>query len=290
MKKHDVVVIGAGLFGAATARLLAKQGYDVAVVDSNERFAASKCSFGVWKDGWVDKVKPYLAEGLDLLDEFCGGIETREFFDLGKEDVVHQFFYADCFKIMTLGPDITVYPHKVHTVQRKAVNLFNGDQITAKKAVIIAAGAYTDNILTQSGFKPRGIDIYWGATMNVNMHIDECRIFEWAPYKQSILHVLDENNFQFGDGSTVKNPKGDDPRLNKTSERLQLHMNDVVGINVPHEKIVDVREGYRPYIPKGQSFINHHGDRIYSATGGAKNSTLVCTYVAQELFKIIQDL
>jgi hypothetical protein len=95
----------------------------------------------------------------------------------------------------------------------------------------------------------------------------------------------------FGDGSTVKNPKKMDPRVGMASERLLTHLNDITGTNIDNDKIVAVNEGYRPYLPKGESrFVRKHDEKLYSATGGAKSTTILCGHMAKQVMKKINKV
>lgn len=282
----DVIIIGNGLIGSMAAKHFRNNGYEVGIIDSTKPMAASKCSFGVWKDGWVsDKIKQKVEDGKDLLEAVCDGIDEVEFFDTKKEVIV-KMSRVDCSKIIEAA-DI---PGDVIAVKDKTVIfMLDGEkfELTAKKAVIIAAGGYTDYILASSKYPVIGIDQYWGATLNVKIPIDQSRIFEWAPYKQSVL--LQTNfGFVFGDGASVKNPKPSDKRIEKVSDRLLVHMNDIVGTTVNNDKIIAVNEGWRPYLPASKTeHVNKHDKNLFSATGGAKNTTILCGAIAKELFTLV---
>lgn len=281
--KSDVIIIGSGLIGSMAAKYLRKQGLVVLIIDSKEPMAASKCSFGIWKDGWIgDKIKEQALNGMDLLEEVCNGIYEEKFIDM-KKGVELIMSRVDC-KLIIEQPDI---PAKVLMIKNKDVLVeIDGEEftLTADKAVIIAAGAYTDMILKASEYKIRHIDRYWGATLNVNMNIEESRIKEWAPYKQSVLLKTNYTGFVFGDGASVKNPKMDDKRIEFVSDRLIVHMNEVAGANIPNDRITAVNEGWRPYLSKDEiEHVKQHDKNLFSATGGAKNTTILCGHIAKQI-------
>ena len=79
---------------------------------------------------------------------------------------------------------------------------------------------------------------FWGAVLEFNTYIDMSRYQTWAPYKQSVLLKLNDRKFLFGDGSTVKNPSKEDPRIEKVSNRLISHSIDLIGSSSVIEKKV----------------------------------------------------
>ncbi len=288
MNNTDIIIIGGGMVGGMTAKYLRKQGLSTLILDSQEQYAASKCSFGVWKDGWInDSIKDMAMDGMDLLVEVCDGIKLIEIWDM-KRDIITEMKYVDCDLIMK---ESSVLKKQVTYIENNRVHTSDNMFYEAMKAVVIAAGAYTDKILNVSGYKTlHNIDSYWGATLCINMAIDGNRIKEWAPYKQNVLVKKDDKNFVFGDGASVKNPQLGDKRIEKTSTRLLEHLTDVVG-SIDFDKISKVDEGFRPYLKKGENeYIKQHDKKLFSITGGAKNTTILCGYFAKKLFDLIRNV
>lgn len=282
----DLIVIGGGLFGSMIARYFEHKGAEVIVLDSDEKLSASKCSLGVWRDSWVEKIKVQSENSLEIWDEVGIVPDEVDFFDMDKEEEF-KMKWVDFSKI-SMRP----VPFKVHSVKNNRVKGYyfeDGDQMELKaKNVVIAAGVYTDFILNNSNYPTIGLDGYWGANFVVNMNIDVSRISTWAPYKQNVLHKIDDDHFTFSDGVKIKNPTLDDKRIKKVSPRIKTHLDEIVMANVDPEKIVQVREGLRPFLPKGlMSFVNKHDKNLFSATGGAKNGTVLCGHVAKELYQQI---
>jgi len=291
MRKCDVIVIGRGLFGSMIYNLLNESGLDVVIIDSNEPMSASKCSFGVWKEGWInDVIKKEANSGMGILDRFAEGIKDIQLYNI-KKDRLEDFKKVDCSKILVKDE----YEWgRIVSIKNKVVRYHvNTDgeivEIAARRAIIVAAGAWTTDVLKLAGIKENlpKIDRVWGATLDLKLQLEENRILEWAPYRQSVL-VRMNGHFCFGDGATVKNPKISDVRVENASNRLLNHLNDIVGVNVSPDRIIDVNEGYRPYLKKGTtSLVNNHNDWLISATGGAKNSTILCGYVARTVLDML---
>ncbi len=135
------------------------------------------------------------------------------------------------------------------------------------------------------------VDKQWGITYMVDMKVDHSRISQWAPYRQNVLLKLGKKKFIFGDGVTVKNPKEGDVRIEPAEKRAKMHLNETTFMTVPKKKIT-VLKGYRPYLGKGGSgkFVNQHDEALFSATGGAKNSTILCGHIAKQLWRKLKKL
>jgi hypothetical protein len=286
----DIIIIGGGMVGGMVAKYLKKQGLSTMIIDSKETYAASKCSFGLWKDGWInDSIRDMAMDGMDLLEEVCDGIETVEVWDM-KRDEIMEMSKVDCGLIT----NESISYLRVKKIQNNKVfidSILDKSEYIANKAVIIAAGAYTDELLIKSNYTDiHWLNKYWGATLRVNIQIDSHRIKEWAPYKQNVLVKVDEQNFTFGDGASVKNPLLNDKRIEKTSNRLLQHLTDVSGLT-DFGKIKAVDEGWRPYLPKGNDqYIKQHDEKLFSITGGAKNTTILCGYFAKKIFELIKNV
>lgn len=295
MKKSDVVIIGAGLFGSMTARYFRMRGLSAYVIDSKDIMAASKCSFGVWKDTWVNAVIHGEAQnGTELLQKIAG-IEEIDVYNLNKS-CVDKFKRADCSKILLdFDRDDDVEMGVVERIEARTVfyRTSKGEKsITARKAVIVAAGSWTPNVLALARdvdpeTVPR-LDNLYGAVLNISSrHLDGHKIKDWAPYRQSVLLQDTATNYVFGDGATVKNPKMDDERVLRLQKRCIDHLKDITGDK--KFTVQDIKEGFRPYLQKGSpSFINQHSEYLWSATGGAKNSTILCGHIALQLHYEIQ--
>ena len=286
----DVIIIGGGLVGCMTAKYLRSKGLTIKIIDSGHPLAASKCCFGNFKEGWINEsIRHEFEDGLSLLNKYSGGLKEITLFNVKKEKE-EEFWIADYRKIL----DETICVGEVVGIKNKTIEYISAGENfkeTAKEAIIVCVGAFTQELLEQCGYKnaPK-MDRLYGATIHVDMKIEENRITEWCPYKQSVLLKRD-NGFVFGDGFTVKNPKPKDDRIKDGSERLQKHMNELVGITVPNDKIKEVREGYRPYLQKGtKNFVNKHDKNLFSATGGAKNTLILCGHMAKQVWKQIQKI
>lgn len=286
MKNLDVIIVGSGLFGSVTAKYLASKGKKVLVLDSKEHLGASKCALGVWREGWEEKVKEKTAISIPILDDLYG-VDEIPFFDFDSEKEI-DLKWVDCRKILKKEP----YKMKATVVEVENNKVFVGKERLEIKAkmVVLCAGVWVDKILSNSGYKILYVESHWGANMEVGLNIDCNRILTWAPYKQSVILKLDEENFLFSDGVKVKEPKANDLRVKKVSERCQLHLNQIVGSTISNDKITAVREGLRPFLPKGVDHFNKHDKQLFSATGGGKNSLILSGWIAHKVFEELSKI
>lgn len=310
--RTDVVIIGCGLVGGMTAKYLRKQGLEVVVVDDENLMSGSKCSFGVWKEGWVNKViKEEYKDGKDLLDEFGGGITETEFIIkpkpyksrsmvdkyIVKKTLKREIFnHVHCELIMK---ELLVVRGKVDSIEGNRVTVIKNKkdkEVIVAKLIVVAAGVWTTDILLENGLNidlPY-LDFQWGSVFRLK-GLDlplENQLREWSPYKHSLYFRTSFNTAIFGDGVTVKNPKENDERLKVNSDRILIHMGELLGSRKYGGNIVDIQEGYRPYLNKEKTmtgkFVNRHSDWVISATGGAKNSVVLCGHMAKEVWRLFK--
>lgn len=313
--KTDVLIIGSGLIGSMCAKFLRDvKGMEVMIVDEKHPMGASKCSFGVWKEGWVNKViKSEYEDGVDLLDTFTGGILEEEFivkpkpynhrvtqdkYNVEQVDKKEIFKRVDCSLILneefTDAKVLSIEGNRVEIQHREG----NRKEFITAKHIVVAAGVWTTDILIENGLTSNlpYLDHQWGSVFKMkglsDMKLPQSQMKEWSPYKQSVFVNLGKNKGFFGDGCVVKNPKKDDERVVMASNRILIHMALLFGTRKFNGAISDVLEGYRPYMNKDKSstkkFVNKHSDYVISATGGAKNSTILCGHMAKEVWRLIK--
>ena len=279
MKKFDIVIVGAGLIGSVVAEFFKKNNKSVCLIDNNEFYSASKCALGVFKDSWGAKIKPIFKDTMKVLQELYG-VDVLTFFNLDKE-VKEDMKGVEINKILHANRNIL--NDKVVKVRNNIVFLENNKPIKGA-VVLLSTGVWVDNILEASKYDKLGVKKYWGANMEIALPIEENRIQTWAPFKQSIC-LKTNYGFMFSDSASVKEPKKDDKRLKKVSERSQRNLNEITFTNIQNQHIKKVREGYRPFLPKGVDYFNQHDDNLFSATGGAKNTLLITGHVALKTYE-----
>lgn len=287
--KTSVVIVGAGLFGSAVSKMLKAKGFnDVILIDSKKKGAASKCSAGVWKDSWINKsIRNQYDISLPVIEKNFGLEEVSFVTEKGSE----KFLYTDKDWILESGDNIIdVDVVKVSNLG-VVVNVGGVEQkILASKAVVVACGAYTDILLLNSGYPLIGINRLWGTCLHLDSSIKiENKMSVWAPYRQSVYFRRYDGSYYFGDGSTVKNPTANDKRFQKVKPRLIENLVSCTDVQRDEFKFKSMT-GFRPYIDKGKDFIHQVDKRVFVATGGAKNSTILSGYIGETLSNQILNL
>lgn len=314
--KTDVLIIGSGLIGSMTAKYLRDVRHmEVVMVDQKHPMGGSKCSFGVWKEGWVNKViQDEYKDGLDLLDTFTGGVKEEEFlikpkpynmrsmgsakYEVDPTIKKETFKRVDCSLIL----NEEFIEGTVLNIDKNRVTILKAGKekekvLVVAKHIVIAAGVWTTDILIENGLMNNlpYLDQIWGSVFKLKASsgqpLPQSQVREWSPYKQSVFVNMGNGRAMFGDGATLKNVKADDVRISPVSDRILMHMRELIGDKYVGN-VTEILEGYRPYLNKKKTmtgkFVNQHSEWVISATGGAKNSTILCGHMAKEVWKLIK--
>lgn len=302
--KPDIIIIGAGIVGCALAKYARdEKGYSVMIIDNNRVFAASKCIMNIVKRSWVNKTieKEYL-EGLELLEKYAGSEEIQVMNKGKKDKPMEQFFSYDANKIL----DENVVFGTVNGVSNKKVHFTNAegnvDVFKAKKAVVVAAGAWTPEILKMSGYNDNlpQIEYCVGEALEMKENFkpkDGVKAFYswWIPFKSAVF-CPDPNGKTswFGDSFVAKVPKLEDmlnnERVIKARAKLRENLEKYLGKKAK-KSILEEWVGIRPYIKKnaGHDFVIKQDDNLYSAVGTAKNGLILCFSIAKSIISQIEE-
>lgn len=287
---YGVIVVGAGLVGCMIKKVFEKRGVSVLLIDREKKWASSKCSVGVTSDGWLGDDLERAKVSFSVMSEVGIDIERITAVNMDSDDLAEkEFYFIDPSKVLTepyfAGRVNKVADREVEvTFEDKEQGRFFTKCLSASYGVIVAAGAWTSDVLLKSGFEdvPK-IDAYWGANYDLKIKLEENRFGTWAPYKHSLLMKF-PGFARFSDGNTVKNPKGlDDGRLEKFTQRLHNNLNNIIMSSLPQEKVIRINEGIRPYTEKGD-FVRMYKDGLYSATGGRKNTSALAGWMADNIW------
>ena len=301
MAKFDFLIVGAGLFGSLTAKYLADKKYSVLLIDSVEPLAASKCASGIFRNGWIKKIKDKADISLPIVKKYTK-IKSINLFNKTSGET-ESYSQIDVNGILEIKPSkfLTFHNAKLDDIaydengvcDKAFIQLIDGEyqEIEIGKALIITAGFYTDNILKEFELEPIGLDASWGITYTIAYNLKTPFIETWAPFRQLYGYPMERGGktvTYFAGGVGIKNPNGEeDKRIDKSVER----MNQQAAENgLPVDKIIEINEGVRPYLKDvNSSMVVQRGKNIFAAAGGAKNSSVLCGYVAFRLFEMIQE-
>lgn len=285
-----VLIIGAGLFGSMVAKHLRSKGIDSLIVDRRDPLSASKCSSGIWRPGWAGKIAHQVEQSLPIISLYTA-VDTLNIYDADKE-VETSIDFIDCNNILDEefieGEVVGCSKEtsgKVHSVYVEV----DGTKIEIDcEYLLICAGAWTNAVLEKLKLPVLfGLDAHWGAVLHCQDKLQRNFIQNWAPYKQLYGLNLVRNGQEvsyFTMGMSAKNPpRGGDNRTLAIGEKMEA-----AARGFKMKQIIEIPEGNRPFFSeKDTDFVNRHGANVWSATGGAKNSTLLCGYVAQRIFQEI---
>lgn len=292
--KFNTVIIGGGLFGSMTSKFLASKGIESIIIDRNDPMNASKCSSGIWRPGWAGKIMKEVEQSLPVISQFTA-LDSLPIFDVDK-DKETTIDFIDCNNILNeefLPGDVTGCEFDTNRPNAKISAVLvdcEGEKIRIEcKNVVVCAGAFTNQVLNRLKMPIHfELDGLWGAVIHSKDVLKQNYIQNWAPYKQlyglSLIRGGKEVSY-FTMGSSAKNPpNGGDNRTLNIGEKLVNY----AAATGKLKNIIEIPEGLRPFFAdKETDFVNKHGVNVWSATGGGKNSTLLCGYVAQRIFQEI---
>ncbi len=278
-RKHNVIVVGNGLFGSIAATLCREFGHTVTVVSDEQPRAGSLASGCVLAPSWLNSMeRPQIDSAIDVLKELYTVLPMEFKTNLGKT-----------FKASRVDPKtILVKPDIVGRVQSAIggrVLMEDGTKLPVGK-VLVAAGAWCNGIV--SGLPPvRGL---WGASMLVKGHqLEDPRIHVYAPYRQAVAFNMDKKTVWMGDGTALVQSTWqaqEENRLFQTAWRAH----DLFGLPAPNTpegtKAFRSQVGVRPYIEghKAGYFANVEPN-VWVSTGGAKNGTVLAAWQAFRFVK-----
>lgn len=166
----DALVVGAGYWGVAIARLLRQRGFQVDLVDDGHPRGSSRNSAGIFQKWWykaetTSKRAPSAWDAspdIDWLLELGLAQQTGEAFT--NEMNGNSYYRPDCYladpkAILSLEPvqdGMVVYLRD----SKEGVDAVFGhieDPQERYRKVFVAAGAWTDKLLVRSGLEPVGV-------------------------------------------------------------------------------------------------------------------------------------
>lgn len=266
MAKKNVIIVGGGLFGCVAAALAERAGHTCTVVDSGERYAASRASGCVLAPSWLSSLTAAQVDtGMEVLTELYKVTPVRFRTALGLH-----------FNAARVDPD-EVLKHdilraRVVGVDDGVVKLDTGDRL--KGHVLLATGIWTPD-LVPSMPKVRAL---YGASARFSARIDEPLISVYAPYRQAVAFQLNSRQVWFGDGTALITStwsKEEAKRIGATIERGQRLL------ELPSTVTVKTFAGARPYVEGHKSgYYAELAPKLHISTGGAKNGTILAAYQA----------
>lgn len=274
--KHDIAIIGAGLFGAVAAAALRRDGHNVLVIDAKKEGSGSRPAACLMKPSWFSSMgKDKFEPSLRLLDELYG-VQDLSFKVLGP--VGATVHWCDPAKILQPA-DLTDEVEAIQVVGGGfMLVLKSGDYVEVKK-VIVAAGVWSSALAHVPGLVGRaGVSFRW-----FDMQLDQGFINPWAPYRQIVGFNISKTEVWVGDGSAIKPDNWTKEREDQSYARCASNI-DRTGFGDRENGRVEAQYGVRPYVPDAKPcFLKEVLPGMWVNTGGAKNGTIAAGWSASVL-------
>lgn len=286
-RKHNIIIVGNGLFGSIAATLARAHGHTVTVISADVPHSASKASGCVLAPSWLNSMeRGQIDTAMGVLSELYT-VHDLDF----KTNLLKRF---KAKRVVTsevlVAPDIQAQVLEVgdgHVVyqQETPKGLANAK---LKGKVLVAAGVWSFDLLAVAN---DDIDRYvmkglWGASLTVKAQLDEPRIHVYAPYRQAVAFNMDKKTVWMGDGTALVAStwvKEQEERLRQTAARAA----ELFGL--PTEvgsKPVRAIVGVRPYVDGHKAgFFERVTANTWVSTGGAKNGTVLAAWQAHQFIK-----
>lgn len=268
-RKHNIIIVGSGLFGSIAATLARSAGHTVTVVDGRHAWGASKASGCVLAPSWLSSLS---REQIDTAMGVLGDLYP-------VHDMIFQTNLLKTFKAKRVAAaDILVEPDVVGEVTevRDGVVLIGKQALRGK--VLVAAGIGSAALIKEMPAM-RGL---WGASaVFAGDFLPEPRIHVYAPYRQAVAFNLTKKSVWMGDGTALIEKtweKEAGARAEATVERGA----DLFGLRGKAK----VSAGARPVVDGHKAgYFARVSSSTWVSTGGAKNGTVLAAWQADQFLK-----
>jgi glycine/D-amino acid oxidase-like deaminating enzyme len=266
--KHNVVIVGSGLFGSIAATLARATGHKVTVISNKQPQAASGASGCVLAPSWLTSLE---REQVDVAMDVLKTLYT-------VHDLTFSTNLLKKFDAQRVDPrEVLIEPDVFDKVDVVGDGFVRCGSKTWRGKVLVAAGIWCEELL--EGLPP--MSGLYGASLLVPGKIEHPKIHVYAPYRQAVAFQLDKNLVWFGDGTALvqktwmKRGAGSEC-IEATRHRAALLMK----LDATFDK-VKINVGIRPYVEghKAGYFERVHKS-TWVSTGGAKNGTVLAAWQA----------
>lgn len=275
MRKQNIIVVGAGLFGSIAATLCRAEGHEVTVIDAGLPWAASKASGCVLAPSWLSSLSSA------QIDTAMGVLRSL----YTVHDLEFQTNLLKKFKAQRVHtPDVLVKPD----VEGRVTGVGNGavavsidgrpsGQLFGK--VLVAAGIGSRALLPR--MPP--IRALWGASMLIPSKMKEPRLHVYAPYRQAVAFEMAEGWTWFGDGTALIEKTW----MHERQARIQATVHRAGQLfKLRGLSTSQVRDGARPYVEGYKAgYFGKVDKNTWVSTGGAKLGTVLAALQAHQFLK-----
>ena len=283
----DLLIVGGGYWGVASALAAEKNGLSVYMVDGDDHMNGSKAAGGhfslkwfkgKFKDGMARAYEDALAMGV-LFDTKGAVINTlydRKKF--GNKYLKPKgdwwTFTPEQFLSLRL-PDKKLLVSKIKKTDTVELQTNCGN--IKSRNVLICAGAWTDTLLHMSDLPRVGVSALAGSAISFKgENIDKLILHQTTPYRQISIRNWGQGCVRIGETSEHK------------EHEHQQYLDKMIG-TVRHHlggyRPCELYRGYRAMRKK--PFIGKVADNIYVATGGGRNGGVMSFYAARKIVSSI---
>lgn len=264
-------IVGAGLAGSISARLLERKGFKIRLFDNLETYGASRNSENLFSMGWKNKLGEEMTRGGISILKREYNMQSMAFKTKVRFDNVFHIHPRD----ILMPPEIKEKVIAVSELGVKTQNMeFDGP-------VILAAGAWCNELLKGAPMVDSltGHALLFKGTwegppiMEIHAPYRHLKIFQWAP-----------NKIWFGDSTCIldKNYKAKQPiYLERT-----LSLAKKYGFSDSPEFVF----GKRPWVKGQRGHLSKVSENVWLLTGGWKCGLVIYAYLANKLAEEISCL
>jgi glycine/D-amino acid oxidase-like deaminating enzyme len=282
----DLVVVGAGFWGVATALVAEAAGAKVTLVASQEPTAASRAASGYFARSWF---KDFWKDRADVSEELARrhgigvtwtGADVATFANVkaGNPELVFKPDWAVFDPAAFLARRPVDVPEGVAKVAPGRVETTSGRVLDAS-AIVVAVGVGTEPLLARSNLPPLGVGAVGGRGL----------VLAGTPPKRTICaHVTPYH-------ANTMRPWGAGLRIGETVEvkpdDAPLYISKMLKSLdrfIPHPvRIIEERWGQRPTL-KGGPRVSMLAPGIVVATGGGRVGGLLSFWAATEACRMLR--
>ncbi len=280
-RKHNIIIVGNGLFGSVAAALCVAHGHTVTVISEKRKYEASPASGCVLAPSWLSSLgKEEVANAMSVLGSLYT-LHPLEFHtNLLKTFKAQRVHTADVLRKPDIDGQVTrVGDGAVHYNDSKGgYNI----SLPLRGTVLVAAGIWCGELLKD--LPPiRGL---YGASLRIPGQLEHPKLNVYAPYRQAVGFNMDRKSIWFGDGTALiqKTWERDEyERLRATAKRARDMVRGKVG-----QPPLDAKPtiGARPYVEGHKAgYLQQVSPKTWVSTGGAKNGTVLAAHQAYHFLK-----
>ena len=263
----DVVIIGAGLAGSITKRVLDKAGINSVIYDAEKEWRASPISENLFSMSWSKTLgEKVVLNGLKTLESIVPISSIRFKTKAGYNDVMH------------VHPDKILVPYKKKEVQPED---FQGQG----KVVIDCRGYWANGGGLMKGLAGQGLFVD-GSLEQIQMRPTMNFV---APYSHQKLFQWDNKRVWYGDSTCVPMETYKKDELYYV-ERCVERFHNLIPNEFYGKLYFDVVHGIRPVVGKNKGYLKFSftGERRITNTGGWKCGLIIYADHAQKILKYLK--